>query len=106
MTGLSPLRMGSPACSTMPMQQLTALAMSRRVMMFIPVQSQMVGMATMSFSPTTSWNCLVPLATVVAITLGKPMGSTDMAEVAMVVFCRPPTDTMPWILPALYSLSR
>ena len=95
------MAMGSPAVCTMPMQQPQALAMTRRVMRFSPVQSQMVGMATMSLSPTTRLNCLVPLATVVAITLGKPMGSTDIAAVAMTVFCRPPTEMMPWMPPDL-----
>ncbi len=64
----------------------------------------MLGNITMSFVPR--YGATFPAASVLTITLGKPMGSARIAAVPMAVPPPPPSEITPSILPASTSFVR
>ena len=67
-----------------------------------PATSTMLGIITMSFTPT--YCAVLPLASVETISLGKPSGSARMPAVAMAVPPPPPSEMTPSMLPSRVQL--
>ena len=80
------------------MPQIAPAARARiwREMRLMPATSTMLGNITMSFTPT--YCDVLPLASVVTMTFGNPIGNARMAAVPMAVPPPPPREITPSIL--------
>ena len=75
-----------------------------REIRFSPATSTMLGIITMSFTPT--YCAVLPLARVETMSFGKPSGSARIPEVAMAVPPPPPSEITPSMRPSACSFER
>jgi hypothetical protein len=94
---------GGGFASTMPQMAPAARVRIWREMRLMPATSTMLGKSTTSLTPT--YCEVLPLARVVTMTFGNPMGNARMAAVPMAVPPPPPREMTPSILFSRASLS-
>ena len=94
----------SIVASTIPQIAPAARAKSRREIRFSPETSTMLGNITISDVPT--YGAVLPLASVLTMSLGNPSGSARMPAVPIAVPPPPPSEITPSIVPASASFAR